>query len=217
MELTSQRAWHQNPFEFIGGQACLDFANTVGGLRGGLAQEFLSSYADLVAWGHQANVLTHAQAVELLQEAFRAPEEAAAVLERAYTLREAIYGIFSAISAGAQPATADLQALNTELERAMAGAQIIATTDGFGWTWRIHARALDQMLGPIARSAAALLTSAQYKLVRQCASSTCGWLFVDTTKNHRRQWCTMTGCGNKARVRRHRQRRLVGGASGARG
>lgn len=200
----------QCSFAFIGGQMCLDFVNTVGGIRGGLAQETLTGYADLVAWSLQARLLTEAEARLLLQAEQGAALEAAAVLERAYTLREALYRIFTALVNGAAPATDDLDALNRELEQGMAGARVIATADGFAWAWRSDEQALDQMLGPVARSTATLLTSEERKRLRQCASETCGWLFVDTTKNHRRQWCSMTGCGNKARVRRHRRRQRVG-------
>jgi predicted RNA-binding Zn ribbon-like protein len=104
--------------------------------------------------------------------------------------------------------------LNVEVEQGMAGAHIIVTTHGYDLAWRKDEQALDQMLGPIARSAAVALTSAERGLVRQCASDTCGWLFVDATKNHRRQWCSMTACGNRARVRRHRQRQRAGGEPG---
>src|SRR5579885_1657066 len=89
----------------------------------------------------------------------RAAGEAAAVLERAYTLREALYSIFTALVYGSAPAPDDLDQLNGELERGMAGAHIIATADGFAWNWRRDEQALDQMLGPVARSAAHLLTS----------------------------------------------------------
>lgn len=200
----------QRSFEFIGGQVCLDFANTVGGIRGGLAQETLTSYANLVAWSQQARLLTDEEAALLLQAEQSAGVEAAAVLERAYTLREAIYRIFTALVKGAAPAAGDLDALNRELEQGIAGARVIATADGFAWAWGRNEPALDQMLGPVARSAATLLTSEERKRVRQCASATCGWLFIDTTRNHRRQWCTMSGCGNKARVQRHRQRQRTG-------
>ncbi len=208
----------QRRFEFIGGQVCLDFANTVGGIRSGPAQEALTSYADLVAWSIQAGLLSEEEAARLLHLEQRAAGEAAAVLERAYTLREALYSIFTALVYGSAPAPDDLDQLNGELERGMAGAHIIATADGFAWNWRRDEQALDQMLGPVARSAAHLLTSEERSRLRQCASPTCGWLFLDNTKNHRRQWCTMTGCGNKARVQRHRQRRRTPqGASSPKG
>ncbi len=205
-----QKAENTHPlddFEFIGGQICLDFANTVGGLRGVVEKEYLTSYADLVDWSLQAHLLPANEAASLLHQAADSPEEARAVLERAYALREAIYGIFSALVAGLQPAAKQMEALNNELGQAMAGAQVVATADGFGWFWGKHELGLDQMLGPIARSAATLLTSEERKIARRCDSETCGWLFVDTTKNHRRRWCSATACGNRARVQRHRQRK----------
>jgi predicted RNA-binding Zn ribbon-like protein len=38
-----------------------------------------------------------------------------------------------------------------------------------------------------------------------CASEACGWVFLDPT--HRRRWCTMAVCGNRAKVRRFAERR----------
>jgi predicted RNA-binding Zn ribbon-like protein len=58
------------------------------------------------------------------------------------------------------------------------------------------------MLWPIARAAADLLASSDVALVRACSSPTCQWLFLDTSKNHHRRWCSMKQCGNRAKVRR---------------
>ena len=46
--------------------------------------------------------------------------------------------------------------------------------------------------------------------IRECDGDTCGWLFLDTTRNHSRRWCDMRGCGNRAKVRRHRQKQRRG-------
>ncbi len=62
------------------------------------------------------------------------------------------------------------------------------------------------MLWLIADAAAALLTSPRLALVRQCSGEECTWLFVDTSKNHRRRWCDMRDCGNRAKARRHYER-----------
>ena len=37
-----------------------------------------------------------------------------------------------------------------------------------------------------------------------CASEACGWVFLDPS--HRRRWCTMAVCGNRAKARRFRER-----------
>lgn len=197
---------HEDAFEFVGGYLCLDFANTVGGLRGAIANERLASYADLVRWSYQARLVTDEEQWNLLQMARGAEDAAHQVLRRASTLREAIYAIFTAIGAGTQVDADALMVLNGEVRLALANAQLSASAEGFVWTWGCPQGALDQMIGPIVRSAADLLTSPDVRMVRTCLSESCGWLFVDATKNHRRLWCTMTGCGNKARVRRHRQR-----------
>lgn len=196
----------QAGFAFIGGDVSLDFVNTVHGTRSGFSYEGLTSYADLVSWSCQADLLTASEAETLRCKAQHDGREARLILERAYRLREAIYHIGTALIAGTQPAGTDLEALNAELRRGTAEARIILTTDGLRWEWRQEEGRLDQMLGPLARSAALLLTSAKAKLIRQCANTYCGWLFVDETKNHGRQYCRTNICGNKARVQRHRQR-----------
>ncbi len=201
------------PFEFIGGQMCLDFVNTLGGLRGGVTQEYLCDYEDLVVWSRQQGSLTEDHAAKLRLVAALHPGEAGAVLENARMLREALYRIFAAVATDRVPAEADLAILNAELGKATCGGHIVAVVDGFAWAWSSDRSALGQMLAPIVRSAAELLTSPQRRLVRECASATCSWLFVDHTKNHRRRWCSMTGCGNVAKVRRHRQQQRTDNVS----
>lgn len=197
----------EHTFDFIGGYLCLDFANTVGGLPpDSPSQERLLSYPHLVAWSQQADLKSENEANDLLRMAASAPEEAARVLMRAHALREAIYGIFAAITTTTQPASSDLEVLNNELERGTAGARVAVTPEGFTWEWRQGAGQLDTMLGVVARSTATLLISAEHKLVRECANDACHWLFLDTTKNHRRRWCRANGCGNVMRVRKHRER-----------
>ena len=40
-------------------------------------------------------------------------------------------------------------------------------------------------------------------LLHECAGEDCGWLFLDTSKNHSRRWCDMKSCGNRAKVGKH--------------
>lgn len=203
-------------FEVIAGAACLDFANTVGGRRGGHTEEYLGTYGDLVRWGSQAGVLSAEETSRLMREAREHPDEAGRVLARAVALREAIYGIFTALVEGAEPTASDLGVLNAELAHALRHMALAHTADGFAWQWTGDERAQDAMLWRVARSAADLLLAPTAGSVRQCASETCSWLFVDTTRNRSRRWCDMRGCGNRAKVHRHRARRRADqGASAA--
>lgn len=193
------------PFDLIGGALCLDFVNTLG--RGVTTlTEHLEGYRDLVRWGRQAGVLTAARADELERAARRAPARAEAVLERARELRETIYRVFAAGVHGRSPTSQDLQRVNQALAEALARARIEPAGKGFRWSWSAAAD-LESVLWPVARSAAELLTSPELERVKECASDACEWLFLDTTKNHRRRWCEMKTCGNRVKVRRHRERR----------
>lgn len=191
----------------LGGRLSLAFANTADWHASDHPVEFLTSYSDLVAWSQHVGILTDHQAQRLLKKAAHRPEDATAVLERAIVLREAIYRIFSAISHGRPPQAADLATFNAELSRALAQSQIVSTTEGFAWDWAGTEGALDGMLWPVVHDAAGLLISEELDRVGQCADDRCGWLFLDASRNRSRRWCSMEGCGNRAKVRRHYKRK----------
>ena len=192
-------------FQFVGGEVCLDFTNTVGGKRGLSTREYLNCYADFVSWCRQADLLNATKADALLRSAARHADESGAALRGAIALREAIYRIFAALASNESPQASDLDHLNTELSTHLGRLRLASSKKRFNWTWLNSDDALDQPLGPIARSAADLLTTPHLlEQVRQCEGDTCGWLFVDSTKNHSRRWCVMSDCGNVAKVRRFR-------------
>jgi len=58
----------------------------------------------------------------------------------------------------------------------------------------------------LAREAVQLFGSEAARLVRQCQSPTCTIYFVDTSRRGDRRWCSMSACGNKAKVREFRRR-----------
>ena len=199
-----------NRFGFVAGRFCLDYANTADWHESTQPIELLTSYGDLLAWGREAGILDPADALDLERLAERTPETAVAVYRRAIILREVLFRIFRAVAHGERAADADLALLNQEVARAGRQAAVVATPDGYGWSWTSR-QALDRVLWEVARSAADLLTSDDLGRVRQCAGDPCGWLFYDTSRNHSRRWCDMESCGNRAKARRHyaRQRRQL--------
>ena len=195
-------------FQFIAGALCLDFCNTVGGSREGTPKEKLKSVEDLIAWSEQAELIDHAEADRLRQEA-AAHNGNAAGLKRATDLREALYRIFRSSSKGKTPDQGDLAILNFELEASLGRLRVgkSKAEQGFRWQWGEENLRVENALGPIARSAAELLTHDDaLRQVGQCHGEGCGWLFVDLSKNHSRRWCDMRDCGNRAKVRRFRKK-----------
>jgi predicted RNA-binding Zn ribbon-like protein len=199
------------PFAFASSREyiCLDFVNTLTD-RVALTQlELLNTYEDLVAWGRRADILNDVESAQLLGRAQEQPEKAARWLGAAQQTRELIYQILSAVADSQTPQDKDLQEFNRVLAETMAHTCLAPCEAGFCWTWASDQDMLDRPLWFVVRSAADLLTSPELGCVRVCASEDCGWLFLDTSKNHSRRWCDMKSCGNRAKARRHYERKKV--------
>jgi len=192
-------------YAFDSGNPCLDFANTWGS-RVDPSTDLIRSYLELVAWAVQGGILATSEGQRLLERAARQRARSREVVERALRLREAIYGSFSRVAAGRSPRAGDLEAVNRELAEAMPHLRLRAEGPRCRWEWSAPQGALDRMLWPVARSAAELLSSERAGRVRECASETCSWLFIDDSRNHRRKWCDMSSCGNRAKARRYYER-----------
>jgi predicted RNA-binding Zn ribbon-like protein len=185
----------------IGGALCLDFANTLVGHGAAPRHEYLMDYKDLVLWSRRARVLTLSEANSLIREALRRPSKSIAVFKKALILREMVYRIFSAVARKTKPKRADLNHLNASRLESLYSSSIIQTKKRFLLQWT-DPMALDRMLWPIVLSATELLTFAELNDVKQCAGEGCDWLFLDTSRNHLRRWCSMDECGNRAKMRR---------------
>jgi predicted RNA-binding Zn ribbon-like protein len=194
-------------FDLSGNHLSLDFINTLDDRSTEHPQELLTSYEVLLAWSRQAHILTDDEAQQLAEEAKRQPREAERVLRRAIEVREALFGLFSSIAHGAEPDQVGLASFNAALATTLGHARIVSIADHFMWDWDDKRGTLDWMLWPIVRAAADLLTSDERSAVRVCESDTCNWVFLDTSKNRSRRWCNMRTCGNRAKARRHYERK----------
>ena len=198
-------------FDLTGGLLCLDFANTVDDRTETHPQELLISYKDLLSWSQQAQVVTEQEAQLLLETAEQHTSEATRVLKRAVEVREVIFRIFKAVAEDESAVDEDLFTLSAVVAEAQKHARIVPGADGFRWEWACKPEDLDCMLWPIVRSAVDFLTSDDLDTVRVCASDSCNWLFIDTSKNHSRRWCNMNSCGNREKARRFytRKKRFI--------
>jgi predicted RNA-binding Zn ribbon-like protein len=186
---------------------CLDFANTVDDRHTDHVVDHLAGYADLVRWGWHAWLLTDTERDRLLAVGEASPEEAAAVFAHAIELREAIYRVFAAIASGSAPPPDDLGTIAAAHVTALRHARLVRDGECFEWVFADEP-ALDRPLWPIVHSAVELLTSHRLERVKQCPGcDDCNWLFLDTSKNGTRRWCTMEGCGSRAKMRRQYARR----------
>jgi len=170
----------------VGGRPCLDLVNTVS-WRGDHSRmvDYVTSSADCLVWCRRAGVISDEEARELAGLDVWSP---------LLTLRSAL----TQHLVDADPPA--LERLQPYIDNALRHSDLVQRGDHVEWevtvltgatpAHRVALDLLDQLTnppGPLGR----------------CADPACGWAYVDTSRGHRRRWCSSADCGNRERVRRH--------------
>ncbi|MEI2721842.1 MAG: CGNR zinc finger domain-containing protein [Gemmatimonadales bacterium] len=127
-----------------------------------------------------------------------------AAMRAAARFRVVLHRLLRAEALGEGAAERDLARLNRILSQGQNHRGVLPAVRGYGWGWIGPAEDVERVLWPVAWSAALLLAGAD--LVRLKCCDGCGRLFFDASRNRSRRWCDMQGCGNRAKVARHRLR-----------
>jgi len=183
---------HDEPV-LVGDHPALDFLNTVYRVNGTLVDS-LQSERDVLQWLARAG-----WPVE--EPAYHRPSP---LLQTARTLRDAIRTLIEKRKAGKR---ADPDPLNAFLAAARSHMKLTQKKDGslrLSRKWK--QRNAEEMLAPLAESAADLLANEDFTLVRLCEDEECVLWFYDRTKSHHRRWCSMAVCGNRNKVTAFRKR-----------
>ncbi|HVT45530.1 MAG TPA: CGNR zinc finger domain-containing protein [Thermoanaerobaculia bacterium] len=181
---------------------CLAFANTAGFHALADRHETLGSFDALIQWAVEAGTLPRRDGRRLLQQG---DDHARELLGRAVALRDALQSLFSRIARKRPPSLPALETVNRELGNAMRHATIVAAGGAYRWSWE-RSESAERLLWPVVGNAADLLASPLLERLRECSGRDCSRLFIDRSRNGSRRWCSMEGCGNRAKVRRHYRR-----------
>jgi len=188
--------------EIVGGALCLDFVNTINS-RLMPEHDYLVHYSDLASWANKVGILSPAQTNQLQKRAKQNVQEAENALEAALTLRELLYRLFSNETKGSESNKKDIEAFVTSYGEAISHGLFLKKEDHYTTAWKTD-EAFDSVLWPIVHSAGELLLSEELGQVKECPG--CGWLFLDTSKNQSRRWCSMNTCGVRDKMRRYHRR-----------
>lgn len=190
-----------------GGALCFHFINTVNAWRGINLHEYLGSYEEVIAWCRKVNILDEAQRITLLRYAAQHETAALAALQKLKRTRETLYQFFSVIAEndGITLAPSLLEKFNKALTNALSRLQFEKTDAGIKASLKHDDTDLMAPLWPVMKSAYDILTNEEHVRIKECA--TCGWIFLDQTKNNKKRWCSPLSCGTMDKSKRYYQKK----------
>jgi predicted RNA-binding Zn ribbon-like protein len=180
--------------------------NTVGDHLAENPGDYLQTYDDLIHWGVHAGAITPDDRGDLLRLGTQQPDEAEAALVKAREIRESVYRLFLSAIRHEQPNADDVQALNHALAAAPARTEMAYANGKYVWRVPEVVYSLDAVTWRVLWAAADLLASDRIDQVKVCEGDECGWVFLDTSRNRARRWCSMSDCGNRAKANRYYRR-----------
>ena len=181
----------EHHFEFIGNNPAVDFTNTEIVVRDKL-RDLLQRDADLVHWTREAGFG--------IRSRFN-PGDLVAARE----LRAALKVLFQARIDRQSASKKALAVINRHLANHCTQRELRVSSDGgeFQLVPSGNALSVPVLLAILAHEGAVLLASPQAEHLRRCSNPDCILTFVDTSRSHRRRWCSMDTCGNRAKVAKH--------------
>ena len=180
----------------VGNNLSLDFVNT-DIVDNGQKIDLLEKISDLAMWAAAMNLIDAAEAAKLNKD-WRARIDGEKLLTEARGFRQILREMCERLTRGADLTAAQIKTLNDYLRENNDGfARIEKGENGFEKKFAVNYREPAQILRVVAESWADLLCFGNLDFLRKCESATCVLYFYDTTKNHKRRWCSMAGCGNR--------------------
>ncbi|WP_095202439.1 CGNR zinc finger domain-containing protein [Mesorhizobium carmichaelinearum] len=203
------------PAIFVGDALGLDFLNSIA-TPVDTPVDWIKDGEGLLDWVEQARLAPPEAVVSVRTHAL--PGELDKVADQARHLREWFRG-FVYEHKGRPLAAEDLaqlEPLNRLLERDEIFtriAPVLADNDmsvGNEIPFQLQTarkwRTPEALLLPIGEALARFVCSEDFSHVKACEGPACTLLFVDHTRGHRRRWCSMAQCGNRAKQAAHRHR-----------
>ncbi|RYY58657.1 MAG: zf-CGNR multi-domain protein [Chitinophagaceae bacterium] len=190
-----------------GGIPCLDLVNAAVDTEVDVLVERLHTYSDLLVLAERSGLLDRLVIRSLSAHAKSRPAEANAVMLKMREVREDMYTVFLDLATHKlkQVDKGALDRLNVAIAWAASARKLEVVKNKIVPVWDMDAAGLSLPLRAFVMSAQDLLLNHRQELVKKCVS--CAWLFLDTSKSHRRKWCDMQSCGSAAKSKRYYRRK----------
>jgi predicted RNA-binding Zn ribbon-like protein len=163
--------------------------------------ENLATYRDLTRFAELAGLIDRGIVRRLAKLDGRSGPR---IVKRARRLREHLHDVLAAANSKRPARQSDLDALSAAIQAAHA-AQMLVASPASGLASRSWSSMVPEIpLHACSLAIERLLVSEERKRIRKCGAPDCDVYYLDTSKGHRRQWCSMKGCGNREKQRRRR-------------
>ena len=182
-------------FQLVGGDAVLDFVNTIHDWTAPEPRDYLPTFTEALRFAEEAELVTRAEARALVGLA------GTAELRRLRELRLRLERIFRAVRSERSPTSEDLDALAHDAAEAGRAARLRFDRGQLTRVIDHETAGAATLRLRLVERAIALLTSDHLERLSACPS--CGWYFLDATKNRSRRWCSMDMCGSAVKARRY--------------
>jgi predicted RNA-binding Zn ribbon-like protein len=193
-------------FLFLGNQLALDLLNTRPVIDGEPV-ELIPDFGSLLRWFQAAGLVTPEQSAVLRGQG-KEPQRARRLLSQILELREMLRREVISLEDGKLLHRATIG----ELNRLMREHPMRRTLAGSGASIRVEdsivCDRLEDLVAPLAEAAARLFAECDRSRIRKCDQ--CVLHFLDTSKKGTRRWCSMSLCGNRAKVAAYAQRNKAG-------
>jgi len=192
-------------FYTVGGRTAIDFANSAE--RVGKDGEGLEKLEELLSFLKSMGHLHEEEASSYHMYLFQNADRCQQVMKDLRQLRERFIASLGQASSGWPIDPAFVGDLNDILARYQSRLQLLPGDGGYELHVQLVEDGPEQLMYPVLKDMAEFLASDQLEKVRQCASDTCNLYFVNQSRNGRRRWCSMSTCGNRAKVNAYLKRK----------
>lgn len=177
-----------------GNNLCLNFVNTI---YDRLALEVRDLIVDKEDW------ITWLRKTGLLEKNIVFSNDVGFDLEYVTDTRELFYRIFKSLSHNRTVLKKDLKHFEQLLLKARKATKLSIIDNVPKQELIIDDNNLSNYVLPIIKSAHDLFISDKIVRIKEC--NHCGWLYLDTSKNNSRKWCSMESCGSQVKAKRYYQ------------
>ena len=191
----------------VSGHVALEIANTRAGWGGPIPREYLVSYDALAVWAGDVGLLSTYETRRLRALASGSPRAAQRALDEVLALRDSWYTVATSPCDERPFPRTDLDEIGAAVARAVDVSRLVPRADArvLPDGGDVSSAGLRLPANRVALAAYDVLAAGDVAHVGRCAGHGCGWLFLDPT--HRRHWCVMAICGNRAKARAFAARR----------